>query len=827
VKAVLMSPSGDVRASATTPLALTTLHPGWAEQDPLDWWEASVASIRAARSEVPDATIAAVGISGQMHSSVFLDRGGDVVRPALLWCDGRTTEECREIERRVGGEARLRDLVSNPALEGFTLPKVLWLRNHEPEAFPAGRDGDARQGLHSVPFDGRAGDGTLRRVGDADVRHRANALEQRDSRRDGFERVAAAGSGRLVGGARSRQRRRGRRLRASDPGTPVVGGGADNACGAAGVGVVAPGEAVASWGTSGTLLAPMSEPRVDPGLRAHTFCHVVPNTWYLMGVVLSAGGAFAWYRDQLARELAGDPEADHKLDDEAASVSRGAEGVSFLPYLQGERTPHRNATARGALLGLSLAHTRAHVTRAVIEGVCFALRDSLEIPALTGIHVERSPFSPAAAREVRSFAGCSPKVFGIPVATVNREEGPGLRSGAVGRRWRRRVSGFAGGGRHDAPPKAGRGAVGGGTPRVRRAVSAVSRELSRVTSPPPVAFGRRMLASQETGLVIVVALVVITLTALAGSHADRVSGTTVNNFLNSNTLIQVATDASFFAIMAIGATIVIISGGIDLSVGSIYALAGVSMALALRALGQASPGTIVVVGLVTCVGVGLLCGLLNGNARRRAAGAPVHHHARHDVGSSRHRVRGNQGESILVPFSLTGVTKASLGLRGGLYPVPMLVMIAVTILGTLYLTRTVMGRHIFAFGGNIEASRFAGLALGRIQLGVFAVSGLTAGLAAFLGASLYGSASSGDAQGYELYVIASAVVGGASLIGGKGSAIGAMLGALLIVLIRQSIRTLHFDQNYEWIVIGCAIIVAVVIDRWSAGVTRAVEPQCR
>jgi len=135
VKAVLMSPSGDVRASATTPLALTTLHPGWAEQDPLDWWEASVASIRAARSEVPDATIAAVGISGQMHSSVFLDRGGDVVRPALLWCDGRTTEECREIERRVGGEARLRDLVSNPALEGFTLPKVLWLRNHEPEAF--------------------------------------------------------------------------------------------------------------------------------------------------------------------------------------------------------------------------------------------------------------------------------------------------------------------------------------------------------------------------------------------------------------------------------------------------------------------------------------------------------------------------------------------------------------------------------------------------------------------------------------------------------------------------------------------------------------------
>jgi ribose transport system permease protein len=328
-----------------------------------------------------------------------------------------------------------------------------------------------------------------------------------------------------------------------------------------------------------------------------------------------------------------------------------------------------------------------------------------------------------------------------------------------------------------------------------------------------------MLASQETGLVIVVALVVVMLTLLAGSHPDRLTGTTVNNFLNSNTLIQVATDASFFAIMAIGATIVIISGGIDLSVGSIYALAGVSMALALRALGQASPATIVVVGLVTCVGVGVLCGLLNGLL---VVGLRVHPFI--ITLGTMWVLRGiafvaTKAESILVPFSLTGVTKASLGLRGGLYPVPMLVMIAVTILGTLYLTRTVMGRHIFAFGGNIEASRFAGLALGRIQLGVFAVSGLTAGLAAFLGASLYGSASSGDAQGYELYVIASAVVGGASLIGGKGSAVGAMLGALLIVLIRQSIRTLHFDQNYEWIVIGCAIIVAVVIDRWSAGMT--------
>ena len=329
----------------------------------------------------------------------------------------------------------------------------------------------------------------------------------------------------------------------------------------------------------------------------------------------------------------------------------------------------------------------------------------------------------------------------------------------------------------------------------------------------------RLLNSPEIGLVLVVTLVAITLTLLAGSHVDNRTGAVINNFWNSNTLIQTATDASFFAIMAIGATMVIISGGIDLSVGSVYALAGVSMALLLRAVGPMGAGTTALLGLLVCAGVGLLCGLLNGAL---VVGLRVHPFI--ITLGTMWVLRGiafvaTKAESILVPQTVTTVTKASLGLRGGLYPVPMLCMLVVTLLGTLYLTRTVMGRHIFAFGGNREASRFAGLGLNGIQIGVFAVSGLTAGFAAFLGATFYGSASSGDAQGYELYVIASAVVGGASLIGGKGSAIGAMLGALLIVLIRQSIRTLHFDQNFEWIVIGCAIIIAVVVDQWSARVT--------
>jgi ribose transport system permease protein len=330
---------------------------------------------------------------------------------------------------------------------------------------------------------------------------------------------------------------------------------------------------------------------------------------------------------------------------------------------------------------------------------------------------------------------------------------------------------------------------------------------------------RHLLGLQEAGLVLVLVALAIALTALAGSHVDPISGRTINNFWNSYTLIQAATDASFFAIMAIGATLVIISGGIDLSVGSVYALSGVSMALLLRALGPMGPATTTIIGLVACVGVGLVGGLLNGAL---VVGLRVHPFI--VTLGTMWVLRGvafvaTRAESILVPSALTHVAKASLGLRGGLYPVPMLSMLVCAGIGTVYLTRTVMGRHIFAFGGNIEASRFAGLSLRRIQVGVFIAAGLTAGFAAFLGASFYGSASSGDAQGYELYVIASAVVGGASLIGGRGSAFGATLGAVLIVLIRQSIRTLHFDQNYEWIVIGCAIILAVVVDQSSTRLT--------
>jgi ribose transport system permease protein len=342
----------------------------------------------------------------------------------------------------------------------------------------------------------------------------------------------------------------------------------------------------------------------------------------------------------------------------------------------------------------------------------------------------------------------------------------------------------------------------------------MTSDLSPVRNP-----FRKILASQQAGLLLVILLLGALLTVLAGSHVDGLTGQPVNNFLNSYTLIQTATDASFFAIMAVGATIVIISGGIDLSVGSIYALAGVATAMVLRAHGPAEGAGAVATGLAVAIGVGIACGALNG---LMVVWLNVHPFI--ITLGTMWVLRGiafvaSNAESILLPMALTNVAKASLGLRASLYPVPMLAMIGVTAVGAIYLQQTVMGRHVFAVGGNAEASRFSGLSLRRIQSSVFVISGLTAGVAAFIGASFYGSASCVDATGYELYVIASAVVGGASLAGGSGSAVSATLGALLIVLIRQSIRTLHFDQNYEWIIIGCATIIAVVLDRANASFT--------
>jgi xylulokinase len=430
VKAILVAPNGDVVAATTTPLTLSTPKPGWAEQHPDDWWQATIQSIRGVLSQKPSADVSAIGISGQMHSSVFLDRAGNVVRPALLWCDGRTTTECEEITRRAGGEDHLRDWVRNPALEGFTLPKVLWLRNHEPDAYARvatillAKDFIRFRLTGSLATEPSDASGTLM----FDPARREWSNEMLEATGVPRSLLPDIGESAEVLGRVTAMAAQITGLRTE---TPVVGGGADNACGAAGVGVVTPSEAVASWGTSGTVLAPTAAPLVDPRLRAHTFCHVVPTTWYVMGVVLSAGGAFAWYRDQLARELTASPGADAKLDAEAASVPPGADGVTFLPYLQGERTPHRDASARAAFLGLTLAHSRAHMTRAVLEGIAFALRDSLSILQELGLSPTQLLLTGGGAKSsfIRQLQA---DVYGVPVTTVNREEGPAYGAALLG-----------------------------------------------------------------------------------------------------------------------------------------------------------------------------------------------------------------------------------------------------------------------------------------------------------------------------------------------------------------------------------------------------------
>ncbi len=425
VKALVVDRRGAIRATVTIALPMSTPEPGWAEQDPDRWWTASAAAIRRVCTEakIRPAAIAAIGLSGQMHSSVFLDRTGAVIRPALLWCDGRTTAECATINQRVG-EKQLQAWTLNPALEGFTLPKLLWLRRHEPAAFRRltcvvlAKD-YVRFALTGVlatePSDAS---GTLM-YETARLRWCEPLMRELSLPLALLPQVG--GSTEILGRVSARAARRIGLL----AGTPVVGGGADNACGAVGVGAVLPGLAVVSWGTSGTVLAPTPRPIVDAKLRAHTFCHANPGSWYAMGVMLTAGAAFAWHRRVAGAELDGQDDANRRLNQEAARVPIGAQGLTFLPYLQGERTPHRNAAARGAFVGLSLAHTRAHLTRAVLEGITFGLRDCLAVLQDMGLPISRAVVTGGGA-ESPFLRQLQADVFGLPVVRIRNGGGPGF-----------------------------------------------------------------------------------------------------------------------------------------------------------------------------------------------------------------------------------------------------------------------------------------------------------------------------------------------------------------------------------------------------------------
>ena len=423
VKAVLVDDLGGALAEADVEQPVSVPRPGWAEQDPDLWWrstQSAVSAVMAASRRLPHAVeLRAVGLSGQMHSSVFLDGAGKVIRPALLWNDVRTTEQCAEITAAMGLPG-LRRTVGNLALEGFTAPKVLWLRQNEPGAYARlstlllAKDyvryrlsgelaTDPSDAAGTVLFDVRRRRWSDELLSAVDIPRGVLPAVVGSTEVSG---VVSAAAGAALG---------------LPPSTPVVGGGADNAAGAVGSGVVAPGRVQSSIGTSGTLLTPLERPQVDRRMRLHTFCHCVPDLWYLMGTVLSAGNALRWLRDVLLPD--GGEGSYDLLTMEAASVPPGSDGLLFLPYLTGERTPHNDAGARGVFFGLHLRHTRAHLVRAVMEGVTFALRDSLEL---------MRPLV-AAVPEVRAIGGgarsplwrqMQADIFGTPAATLRETGGP-------------------------------------------------------------------------------------------------------------------------------------------------------------------------------------------------------------------------------------------------------------------------------------------------------------------------------------------------------------------------------------------------------------------
>ncbi len=417
-KALLIDEHGLVRASATTEYPLSTPRPLWSEQDPADWWKGAAASIRAALAQagVEGEAVRGVGLTGQMHGLVLLDSAGAVLRPAILWNDQRTGAQCAEIERRVGRE-RLLQLTGNRALAGFTAPKVLWVQENEPDLYARAahillpKDYVRYRLTGGYAMDKADGAGTLL----LDLQRRAWSDEVLDALAIPREWLPPTFEGPEVTGRVSVSAARETGLSA---GTPVVAGGGDQAAQAVGVGAVRPGIVALTLGTSGVVFAPTDRPWVEPEGRLHAFCHAVPGKWHLMGVMLSAAGSLRWYRDTLAPGTSFDD-----LLAPAAAVPAGAEGLFFLPYLSGERTPYPDPLARAGFIGLTLRHGRPHMTRAVLEGVAFGLRDSMELVRGAGLgRIEQVRVSGGGARSLL-WRQILADVLDCELVTVNVTEG--------------------------------------------------------------------------------------------------------------------------------------------------------------------------------------------------------------------------------------------------------------------------------------------------------------------------------------------------------------------------------------------------------------------
>jgi len=430
-RAVIVRRDGHVVGAATgdhQPMRMAK--PGWAEQDPDDWWQATLVAIRAAleQASVKGSEIAAVGFSGQMHGVVLLDKANAVLRPSLIWCDQRSQAQCDWITQKVGAE-RLIQLVSNPALTGFSAPKMLWVRDNEPRIFERTahfllpKDFVRYRLTGEFATDVSDASGTLL----FDVTHRRWSKEMLSALEIDPQILPKAFESPEITGEISNEAAV---LTGLSAGTPVVGGGGDQAASAIGNGIVLPGLTSATLGTSGVIFAYTAAPKLDPRGRIHTFCHAVPGKWHVMGVTQGAGLSLRWFRDNFgqaetwyARQTDVDPY--DLIIREAEKVRPGSDGLLWLPYLMGERTPHLDSEARGMWFGMTAAHTRAHLIRSILEGVAFSLRDSLEIFRELGIPVEQIRASGGGSRSP-FWRQIQADIYGKELVTLQTSEGSAL-----------------------------------------------------------------------------------------------------------------------------------------------------------------------------------------------------------------------------------------------------------------------------------------------------------------------------------------------------------------------------------------------------------------
>jgi xylulokinase len=404
--------------------------PLWSEQDPDDWWDATVKTVRAVvkQAKLKPADVKAVGLSGQMHGSVFLDKKNQVIRRALLWNDQRTAAECEEIEKRAGGRRELIKMVANPALTGFTAPKILWLRNNEPKNFAKlvkvllPKD-DIRRRL-TGEFATEVSDASGMLLLDVVKREWSKPLLSKldlDAKLFAKCYESEEVTGKLMPETA--------KLLGLSTDCVVVGGAGDCAAGAVGNGIVRKGVLSTSIGTSGVVFVHSDTPQVDPEGRLHTFCHAVHGKWHMMGVTLAAGGSLQWFRNALCETVAAVAKRN-KIDvydvltEEAAVTPPGADGLFFLPYLAGERTPHADSLARGAFVGLTMMHTRGHMVRAILEGVTYSLRDCLAIIEEQGVAVKQVRASGGGAKSA-FWRQMQADVLAKTVVTMAADEGPG------------------------------------------------------------------------------------------------------------------------------------------------------------------------------------------------------------------------------------------------------------------------------------------------------------------------------------------------------------------------------------------------------------------